>query len=129
MRRLFPLLVIGYTQDRICKGGSIHSATYELIVRLCLAFCFPDIEEAKTLITCFRGERYISTDSTERYLTEWEFVCLNESEQQLASTLSRPTQRVAKAAGVRGEDFHIFPSRKEEVQEEAMRNRDQEYER
>jgi hypothetical protein len=63
---------------------------------------------------------YISTDSTERYLTEWEFVCLKESEQLLTPTLSRPTLQVSKAAGVSGEDFHIFPSRKEEVQEEAM---------
>lgn len=53
--------------------------------------CFPDAEEAKTLIKRFRREGYSSYDSVERYLPEWEFVCLNGGEQQRTSTLSRPT--------------------------------------
>ena len=57
--------------------------------------CFPDIEDAKTLIKLFRREGYTSYDSIERYLPEWEFVCLNWREQQRTSTLSRPMQRVS----------------------------------
>jgi hypothetical protein len=56
---------------------------------------FPDIEEAKTLFKRFRREGYASYDSVERYLPEWEFVCLNWREQQRTSTLSRPMQRVS----------------------------------
>ena len=48
--------------------------------------CFPDIEEAKTLIKRFRAEGYSSYDSVERYLPEWEFVCLNGREHQHALT-------------------------------------------
>ena len=57
--------------------------------------CFPDVEEAKTLIKRFRREGYTSSDSVERYLPEWEFVCLNWREQQRAPALSRPMQRVS----------------------------------
>jgi len=57
--------------------------------------CFPDVEEAKTLIKRFRKEGYTSSDSVERYLPEWEFACLNWREQQRTLTLSRPMQRVS----------------------------------
>ncbi len=57
--------------------------------------CFPDIEEAKTLIKRIRAEGYTSYDSVERYLPEWEFVCLNWCEQQRTPLLSRPMQRVS----------------------------------
>ena len=57
--------------------------------------CFPDLEEAKILIKRFRAEGYTSYDSVERYLPEWEFVCLNWCEQQPTLTLSRPAQRVS----------------------------------
>ena len=57
--------------------------------------CFPDIEEAKTLIKRFRKEGYTSSDSVERYLPQWEFVCLNWREQQPTPMLSRLMQRVS----------------------------------
>ncbi len=57
--------------------------------------CFPDIEEAKTIIKRFRAEGYSSYDGVERHLPEWEFVCLNRHEQQRASTLSYAMQRVS----------------------------------
>ena len=43
--------------------------------------CFPAVEEAKTLIKQFRAEGYTSSDSAERHVPEWEFVCLNRGEQ------------------------------------------------
>jgi len=57
--------------------------------------CFPDIEDAKTLIKRFRREGYTSSDSVERYLPEWEFVCLNWREQQRTPTLSHSMLRVS----------------------------------
>ena len=57
--------------------------------------CFPDIEDAKALIKRFRADGYTSSDSVERYLPEWEFVCLNRSEQQATALSSRPVQRVS----------------------------------
>jgi hypothetical protein len=57
--------------------------------------CFPDIEDAKTLIKRFRAKGYTSSDSVERYLPEWEFVCLNRCELQRSPVLSRPMQRVS----------------------------------
>ena len=57
--------------------------------------CFPDVEEAKTLIKRFRAKGYTSYDSVERYLPEWEFVCLNRHEQQRAPMLSSFMQRVS----------------------------------
>jgi hypothetical protein len=57
--------------------------------------CFPDVEEAKTLIKRFRAEGYTSSDSVERHLPEWEFVCLNRGELHRTPTLSRPMQRVS----------------------------------
>jgi hypothetical protein len=57
--------------------------------------CFPDIEEAKTLIKRFHREGYTSIDSVERCLPQWEFVCLNWREQQPTPTLSRSMQRVS----------------------------------
>jgi hypothetical protein len=57
--------------------------------------CFPDIEEAKTLIKRFRAEGYTSSDCVERYLPEWEFVCLNWLELQRTPRSSRPMQRVS----------------------------------
>jgi hypothetical protein len=55
--------------------------------------CFPDIEEAKTLIKRFRAEGYTSSDSVERYLPEWEFVCLNWREQQQRTPMSSRSMR------------------------------------
>lgn len=57
--------------------------------------CFPDVEEAKTLIKRFRAEGYTSSDSVERYLPEREYVCLNRHEQQRTPTSSRPMRRVS----------------------------------
>ena len=57
--------------------------------------CFPDIEEAKTLIKWFRAEGYTSYDPVERYVPEWEYMCLNRHEQQRASTLARPMQQIS----------------------------------
>ena len=56
--------------------------------------CFPDVEEAKTLIKRFRAEGYSSYDGVERHVPEWEFVCLNKGEQQRTPPLERPMQRV-----------------------------------
>ncbi len=57
--------------------------------------CFLDIEDAKTLIKRFRANGYTSYDSVERYLPEWEFVCLNSSKQQGTALSSRPMQPVS----------------------------------
>jgi len=57
--------------------------------------CFPDVEEAKTLIKRFRAEGYTASDSIERYLPERMYVCLNRREQQRASTLSYSMLRVS----------------------------------
>jgi len=57
--------------------------------------CFPAIEDAKTLIKRFRADGYTSSDSMERYLPEWQYVCLNWHEQQRLPTLSRSMQRVS----------------------------------
>ena len=57
--------------------------------------CFPDVEEAKTLIKRFRREGYTSSDSVERYLPEWEFVCLNWREQRWTPISSRSMQRIS----------------------------------
>ena len=57
--------------------------------------CFPDVEEAKALIKRFRREDYTSYDSVERYLPEWEFVCLNWREQQRTPMLSHSMQQVS----------------------------------
>ncbi len=56
---------------------------------------FPDIEEAKTLIKRFRTEGYTSYDSVERYLPDWEYVCLNRSEQHRTLPSSHPMQQVS----------------------------------
>ncbi len=57
--------------------------------------CFPDVEDAKTLIKRFRAEEYTSYDPVERYLPEWEFVCLNRHEQQRTARSSYSMQRVS----------------------------------
>jgi hypothetical protein len=57
--------------------------------------CFPDVEDAKNLIKWFRAGGYTSYDCMERYLPEWEYVCLNWSELQRSPTSSRPMQRVS----------------------------------
>ncbi len=59
--------------------------------------CFPDFEDAKTLIKRLRAEGYTSSDPVERSVPEWEYVCLNRHEQQRASTLSSAMQRVSYA--------------------------------
>lgn len=57
--------------------------------------CFPAIEDAKTLIKRFRAEEYTSYDPVERYLPEWEYVCLNRHEQQRTARSSYSMQRVS----------------------------------
>jgi hypothetical protein len=57
--------------------------------------CFPDVEEAKTLIKRFRREGYTSSDSVERYVPESEYVCLNRREQQRTPMPSRSMQHVS----------------------------------
>jgi hypothetical protein len=57
--------------------------------------CFPAVEDAKTLIKRFRAEEYTSYDPVERYLPEWEFVCLNRHEQQRTARSSSSIQRVS----------------------------------
>lgn len=57
--------------------------------------CFPDVEDARTLIKHFRREGYTSYDSVERHLPEWEFVWLNRREYQRTPMPSRPMQRVS----------------------------------
>jgi hypothetical protein len=86
---LFYEFYRGYTiystgQGRCCIHG-MHGC-----IKLRGKFvCFPDIEEAKNLIKRFRREGYTSHDSVERYLPQWEFVCLNWHEQQGTPMLSR----------------------------------------
>ena len=57
--------------------------------------CFPDFEDAKTLIKQLRAEGYTSSDSVEWCLSEGEFMWLNRLEQQRMPVLSRPMQRVS----------------------------------
>jgi len=57
--------------------------------------CFPAIEDAKNLIKRFRAAEYTSYDPVERYLPEWEYVCLNRHEQQLTARSSSSMQRVS----------------------------------
>lgn len=57
--------------------------------------CFPDFEDAKTLIKQFRAEGCTSSDSVERCLSEGEFVWVNRLEQQRTTMLSRPVQRAS----------------------------------
>ncbi len=83
------VLYLLYSQGRCCIHGK-HGC-----IKLRGKFvCFPDIEEAKTLIKHFRTEGYTSYESVERYLLEWEYVRLNRDEQQGMPTSSRPMQRV-----------------------------------
>jgi hypothetical protein len=56
---------------------------------------FPAIEDAKNLIKRFRAEEYISYDPVERYLPEWEYVCLNRHEQLRTARSSYSMQRVS----------------------------------
>ncbi len=85
----------GYTiysnEEGVCCIHGKHGC-----IRLRSKFvCFPDVEEAKTLIKRFRAEGYTSYDSVERYLPDWEYVCLNRSEQQRTLPSSRPMQHMA----------------------------------
>ncbi len=57
--------------------------------------CFPDVEDAKTLIKRLRAEGYTSYESVERYLPEWEFVCLNWRERQRTPLSSYSMSRVS----------------------------------
>ncbi len=57
--------------------------------------CFPAIEDAKNLIKRFRAGGYTSYDSMERYLPEWEYMCLNWREQDGTPLSSRSMQRVS----------------------------------
>jgi hypothetical protein len=57
--------------------------------------CFPDIEDAKTLIKQIRREGYTASDSVEWYVPEGEFVCLNRRERQRTPMPSRSMQHVS----------------------------------
>ena len=57
--------------------------------------CFPDIEEAKKIMKRFGADGLTSYESMDRYLAEWEYVCLNRYERQGTSPVSRPMQRVS----------------------------------
>ena len=57
--------------------------------------CFPAIEDAKNLIKRFRAAEYTSYDPVERYLPEWEYVCLNRHGQQRTARSSSSMQRVS----------------------------------
>jgi hypothetical protein len=57
--------------------------------------CFPDSEDAKTLIKRLRAEGYTSYDPVERHVPEWEYVYLNRHERQRAATLSYAIRRVS----------------------------------
>jgi hypothetical protein len=59
--------------------------------------CFPASEDAKTLIKRLRREGYTSYESVERYLPEWEFVCLNWRERQRMPMSSYSMSRVSQA--------------------------------
>ena len=90
LHTLFYEYYRGYTiysteQGRCCIHGK------QGCLRLREKFvCFPDVEEAKTLIKRFRREGYTSSDPVERYVPEWECVCLNWREQQRTPPSSRP---------------------------------------
>ncbi len=87
----------GYTIYSNEEGACcMHGADRQGCLRLGGKYVsFPAIEEAKTLIKRFRAEGYTSYDSMERYLPEWEYVCLNRSEQQRTLPSSRPMQHMA----------------------------------
>ena len=85
----------GYTIYSTLDGRCSIHGKYGCIKLRGKFVCFPDFEDAKTLIKRFRAEGYTSSDPVGRYVPEWEYVCLNRHEQQRASTLSYPMQRVS----------------------------------
>ena len=85
----------GYTIYSTPEGSCCMHGKHGCIKLRGKFVCFPDIEEAKTLLKQFRAEGYTSYDSVERYLPEWEFVCLNWREQQRTPTLLCPMQHVS----------------------------------
>ena len=85
----------GYTIYSTAEGGCCIHGKHGCIRLRGKFVCFPDVEEAKTLIKRFRAEGYSLYDGVERHLPEWEFVCLNRGEQQRTPTVSRPMQRVS----------------------------------
>ncbi len=80
----------GYTIYSTQEGRYCIDGTQGCIKLRGKFVCFPDIEEAKTLIKRFRAEGYTSYNPVERYLPEWEFVCLKRHEQPHAPRLSYP---------------------------------------
>ena len=85
----------GYTIYSTLEGRCCIHAKHGCIKLRGKFVCFPDFEDAKTLIKRFRAEGYTSFDSVERCLSEGEFVWLNRLEHQRTSMLSRPMQRVS----------------------------------
>lgn len=85
----------GYTIYSIPGGRDCIHGKHGCIKLLGKFVCFPDIEDAKTPIKRFRTEGYTSSDSVERYLPWWEFVCLNWRELHGTPTLSRSMQRIS----------------------------------
>jgi hypothetical protein len=90
----------GYTIYSTQQGRCCLHSRYGGCLRLRGKFVgFPDIEEAKSFMKRLRAEGYTSYDSVERYVPEWEFVCLNGRDQQQRAPLSssRPMPRVSSA--------------------------------
>jgi hypothetical protein len=108
-------LVVPYFCASLFKNNACSRIT-----RSSSSLRFPDIEEAKTLIKRFRRDGDTSDDSVERYLPEWEYVCLNRHEQPRILALSHSMHRVSLSVGARGEDYHIFPSHKEEACDDTV---------
>jgi hypothetical protein len=83
----------GYTIYSNAQGVCcIHGSSNQGCLRLRGKYVnFPDIEDAKTLIKCFRARGIRSWECMERYMPE----CLNRNARQRASALSRPTRYVS----------------------------------
>jgi|GraSoi2013_100cm_1033763.scaffolds.fasta_scaffold57579_2 hypothetical protein len=84
----------GYTIYSTPDGSCCMHGKQECIKLQSKFVCFADVAEAKALIKRFRVEGYTSYDSMERYLPEWEYVCLNRHEQQRTPSVSCATQSV-----------------------------------
>lgn len=85
----------GYTiysteQGRCCMHGQ-----YGCIQLWGRFVCFPDIEDAKTLIKRFRAEGYTADDGVERSLPPSEYVRLNWHECQRSPLRASSMQRVS----------------------------------
>jgi hypothetical protein len=92
---LFYEFYRGYTIYSAAQGRCCIHGKHGCIKLRGQFVCFPDVEEAKTLINAFVQMGTPPIDSVERYLPEWEYVCLNRYEQQSAPLTTRPIQRVS----------------------------------